>query len=137
MKFASYFFIFYGSFISAQEVEIWDCKSVLTTGIRQNADKWESFATPGDDWRLRINGENSIMTRNNSSDFTIYCDKTSAIFGGADCTGPNGVTIKIDTATGIGALSDTFFISGGPSEKKAFLSILKCTQAQSSLGEMG
>jgi hypothetical protein len=137
MKLAWYFFIFYSSFVSAQDIEIWDCESVLTTGIRQSGDEWESFATSGDDWRLRINGANSIMTRNNSSDFTIYCDKTSAIFGRTDCTGPNGVTIKIDTASGIGALSDTFFIAGGPSDKKAFLSILNCVQAQSLLGEMG
>jgi len=69
------------------------------------------------------------MTRNGSSEFTIYCEK-SPFIGNIDCTCPNGVTVLIDVKTGQGALSDMFNSGSGFSE--VFLSILICKQAQNS-----
>ena len=117
------------TFVYAQEKETWFCDSELTTGVRQNGDKWENFSTPGDDWKLVLDGEYSIMTRLPSSNFTIRCEK-SLFSGNIDCTGPSGVTVKIDVRTGIGALSDMFYISAGaPGEEQALLSVLNCVKS--------
>ena len=117
------------TFVYAQEKETWFCDSVLTTGVRQNEDKWESFSTSGDDWKLVLDGVYSIMTRLPGSDFTIRCEKRPFV-GHIVCTGPNGVTVNIDVRTGTGALSDMLYITAGaPAEEKALFCVLSCVKS--------
>ena len=75
MRLACYLFIFYSSFVSAQEVETWNCESVLTTGLRGEGNRIETFSNKGDNWLLEVDGRNSVMTRGNNSSFMTFCEK--------------------------------------------------------------